>query len=56
MIEETLDIRMRDGAMETFLCRPERGSPAPAKACPASPSSSRGSALRNANSAMPGSA
>ena len=30
MIEQSHDIRMRDGAMETFLCRPERGSPAPA--------------------------
>ncbi|MBN8891641.1 MAG: hydrolase [Acetobacteraceae bacterium SCN 69-10] len=30
MIEETLDIATRDGAMETFLCRPERGGPAPA--------------------------
>src|SRR5258708_15899724 len=30
MIEETLDIATRDGAMETFLCRPERGGPVPA--------------------------
>ena len=29
MIEETLDIATRDGAMETFLCRPERGGPFP---------------------------
>jgi len=25
MIEETVDIATRDGAMETFICRPERG-------------------------------
>lgn len=30
MIEETLDIATRDGAMETFICRPERGGPFPA--------------------------
>ena len=30
MIEQTLDIATRDGAMETFLCRPERGGPFPA--------------------------
>lgn len=30
MIEETLDITTRDGAMETFTCRPERGGPFPA--------------------------
>jgi carboxymethylenebutenolidase len=30
MIEETLDIVTPDGAMETFLCRPERGGPYPA--------------------------
>jgi carboxymethylenebutenolidase len=30
MIEATLDIATRDGAMETFLCRPERGGPFPA--------------------------
>jgi carboxymethylenebutenolidase len=30
MIEETLDIRTTDGAMETFVCRPERGGPLPA--------------------------
>jgi carboxymethylenebutenolidase len=29
MIEETLDIATRDGAMETFLCRPERGEHPP---------------------------
>jgi len=29
MIEETLDIPTRDGAMETFICRPERGGPFP---------------------------
>ncbi len=26
MIEETLDIETRDGAMETFVCRPDRGT------------------------------
>lgn len=25
MIEETIDIKTRDGRMETFICRPERG-------------------------------
>jgi carboxymethylenebutenolidase len=30
MIEDTLDIVTRDGAMETFICRPERGGPFPA--------------------------
>src|SRR5690606_30877753 len=25
MIEETLDIQTRDGAMETFVCQPDRG-------------------------------
>jgi carboxymethylenebutenolidase len=30
MIEETLDIATEDGAMETFLCRPERDGPHPA--------------------------
>jgi carboxymethylenebutenolidase len=30
MIEQTLDIATRDGAMETFICRPERGGPQPA--------------------------
>ena len=30
MIEETLDITTSDGAMETFVCRPERGGPFPA--------------------------
>jgi carboxymethylenebutenolidase len=29
MIEETLDITTADGAMETFICRPERGGPRP---------------------------
>ena len=29
MIEETLDIVTKDGAMETFVCRPERGDPCP---------------------------
>ena len=29
MIEQTLDIATKDGAMETFLCRPERGGPFP---------------------------
>lgn len=30
MIEETVDITTADGAMETFVCRPERGGPCPA--------------------------
>lgn len=30
MIEETVDIATRDGAMESFVCRPERGGPVPA--------------------------
>jgi carboxymethylenebutenolidase len=30
MIEEILDIKMTDGEMETFICRPERGGPFPA--------------------------
>lgn len=30
MIETTLDIVTPDGAMETFVCRPERGAPHPA--------------------------
>jgi carboxymethylenebutenolidase len=30
MIEHTLDIRTKDGAMETFICHPERGGPYPA--------------------------
>jgi carboxymethylenebutenolidase len=30
MIEQTVDIATRDGAMETFICRPERGGPVPA--------------------------
>ncbi len=29
MIEDTLDIATRDGAMETFICHPERGGPHP---------------------------
>ncbi len=29
MIESTLDIATPDGAMETFVCRPERGGPHP---------------------------
>ena len=29
MIEETLDIATNDGAMETFISRPERGDPCP---------------------------
>jgi len=29
MIEQTLDIATRDGAMETFICHPERGGPYP---------------------------
>src|SRR3954447_23016496 len=30
MMEDTLDIATRDGAMETFICHPERGGPHPA--------------------------
>ena len=30
MIEDTRDIAAADGAMETFICRPERGGPYPA--------------------------
>ena len=30
MIEQTFDLPTQDGAMETFLCRPERGGPYPA--------------------------
>jgi len=30
MIEATLDIATTDGAMETFICHPERGGPFPA--------------------------
>jgi carboxymethylenebutenolidase len=30
MIEETADIATTDGAMETFICHPERGGPHPA--------------------------
>src|SRR2546428_13784153 len=30
MIEQTLDIATRAGAMETFICHPERGGPFPA--------------------------
>jgi len=30
MIEQTFDLATKDGAMETFLCRPERGGPYPA--------------------------
>ncbi|HLY44280.1 MAG TPA: dienelactone hydrolase family protein [Stellaceae bacterium] len=30
MIERTLDIATADGAMETFICHPERGGPFPA--------------------------
>ena len=30
MIEDTLDIATKAGAMETFVCRPERGGPFPA--------------------------
>ena len=30
MIEQTLDITTKDGAMETFICHPERGGPFPA--------------------------
>ena len=30
MMEDTLDIATRDGAMETFICHPERNGPHPA--------------------------
>ena len=30
MIEQTIDIATQDGAMETFICHPERGGPCPA--------------------------
>jgi carboxymethylenebutenolidase len=30
MIEKTLDITTKDGAMETFICHPERNVPSPA--------------------------
>lgn len=30
MIEDTLDIKTKDGDMETFVCRPERNGPFPA--------------------------
>ena len=30
MIEKTLDITTKDGAMETFICHPERNGPSPA--------------------------
>jgi len=30
MIEQTLDLATADGAMETFVCRPERAAPFPA--------------------------
>ncbi|MGH7154522.1 MAG: dienelactone hydrolase family protein [Acetobacteraceae bacterium] len=30
MLEQTVDIRTRDGSMETFVCHPERGGPHPA--------------------------
>lgn len=30
MIEQTLDIATQDGAMETYICHPERGGPHPA--------------------------
>ena len=33
MIEQTLDIATADGAMETFVCRPERGGPHPPVFC-----------------------
>ena len=29
MIEQTIDIATQDGAMETFICHPERGGPCP---------------------------
>ncbi len=30
MIEDIIDLKTTDGAMETFICRPERGGPHPA--------------------------
>jgi carboxymethylenebutenolidase len=30
MIEDIIDLKTPDGAMETFICRPERGDPPPA--------------------------
>ena len=30
MIEQTLDLATKDGAMETFICHPDRGGPFPA--------------------------
>ena len=30
MIEKTRDITTKDGAMETFICHPERNGPSPA--------------------------
>ncbi len=30
MIEDIIDLKTTDGAMETFICRPERGGPYPA--------------------------
>lgn len=30
MIEDIIDLKTRDGAMETFICQPERGGPHPA--------------------------
>ena len=30
MFEQILDIKTKDGAMETFVCHPERGGPYPA--------------------------
>jgi carboxymethylenebutenolidase len=30
MIEQTIDIRTKDGAVESFICHPERGGPHPA--------------------------
>ena len=29
MLEQTLDLATKDGAMETFICHPERGGPYP---------------------------
>ncbi|MDP1964852.1 MAG: dienelactone hydrolase family protein [Reyranella sp.] len=29
MLEQTLDLTTKDGAMETFICHPERGGPCP---------------------------
>ncbi len=33
MIEQTLDIATKDGAMETFICHPERAARTPPCSC-----------------------